>query len=58
MDKFQILRRIKDMDQQLKMIDPLQGICSSGMILASGARGLEFDSQNAPNNYIKLKHAI
>ena len=46
------------MDQQLKMIDPLQGIWSSGMILASGARGLEFDSQNAPNNYIKLKHAI
>ena len=57
MDKFQILRRIKDMDQQLKMIDP-HGIWSSGIILASGARGLEFDSQNAPNNYIKLKHAI
>ena len=57
MDKFQILRRIKNMDQQQKMIDPLQGIWSSGMILASGAR-CEFDSQNTPNNYIKLKHAI
>ena len=55
MDKIQILRRIKDMDQQLKMIDPLQSIWSSGMILASGGRGLKFDSKNAPNNYIKFE---
>ena len=27
-----------------------KGIWSSGMILASGARGLEFDSRNAPCN--------
>ncbi|KGN60985.1 hypothetical protein Csa_021291 [Cucumis sativus] len=27
----------------------VKGVWSSGMILASGARGREFDSRNAPN---------
>jgi hypothetical protein len=44
-----VARRTRD-GQALK-VDIVEGTWSSGMILASGARGREFDSRSAPCSY-------
>ena len=35
-----------------------KGVWSSGMILASGARGREFDSRNTPLNYENINISL
>lgn len=54
-------------DGQASVVDIVEGTWSSGMILASGARGREFDSRSAPchskcdqfiNNSLNSTHYI